>query len=144
MKMLETMIHIATNAHSRQFDKGGNPYILHPLHVMHKVRHTDEATMCIAVGHDLFEDTYVTPEMLRANGISERVIEGIQALTKVEGESYEDYKAKVKANPDAVNVKMEDLRHNSDLRRLKDVTPKDVERVARYMQFYKELSELSK
>ena len=140
--MLNKILVIATTAHSGQFDKGGKPYILHPLTVMHKLRTDDEELMCIALGHDLFEDTSVTPQDLWNEGFSERVIDGILALTKRSGETYEQYKEKVKANPDAVRVKMEDLRHNSDLRRLKGVTPKDVERVAKYMQFYKELSEL--
>lgn len=142
MRMLNKILVIATTAHAGQFDKGGKPYILHPLTVMHKLRTDDEELMCIALGHDLFEDTSVTPQDLWNEGFSERVIDGILALTKRSGETYEQYKEKVKANPDAVRVKMEDLRHNSDLRRLKGVTPKDVERVAKYMQFYKELSEL--
>jgi hypothetical protein len=51
---------------------------------------------------------------------------------------------KVKANKDAVKVKMADLRHNSDIRRLKGVTDKDVARIAKYHKFYLELaSELS-
>jgi (p)ppGpp synthase/HD superfamily hydrolase len=137
------MLILAATAHSGTFDKGGKPYILHPLTVMHKLRSNDEELLCIALGHDLLEDTAVTIDVLEGLRISNRVINGIVALTKVNGESYEDYKAKVKANPDAVRVKMEDLRHNSDLRRLKDVRPKDIERMAKYMAFYKELQALN-
>jgi hypothetical protein len=72
-------------------------------------------------------------------GLSLRVIEGVAALTKLPGEDYESYKNKVKQNPDAIKVKMADLRHNSDIRRLKGITQKDIDRVVKYQQFYMEL-----
>lgn len=118
-KMLNDMLVLATTKHAGQYDRGGNPYILHPLTVMQYLETTDEELQCIAVAHDLVEDTDVTLDELREMGFSERVIAGIAALTKVDGESYDDYKIRVKANPDAIKVKMQDLRHNSDIRRLK-------------------------
>lgn len=145
-KQLSRMLLLATNRHDGQFDKGGNPYILHPLKVMHYLKTDDEELMCIAIGHDLVEDTFKCAEdgiaSLRHYGMSERVISGILALTKKPDESFEDYKARVKANPDAVKVKMADLRHNSDIRRLKGVRAKDIERIERYHRFYLELQSL--
>lgn len=138
-EMLSKAILIATNAHDGQFDKGGTPYILHPLKVMHYTRSTDPEILAIAVMHDVIEDTKVTYKELRDAGITERVIEGVRALTKVPGETYEEYKARVKMNPDARIVKMADLRHNSDIRRLKGVTQKDITRIAKYHEFYLEL-----
>lgn len=138
-EMLSKMIVIATNAHAGTFDRGGNPYILHPLKVMYYLKTTDEELQCIAVGHDVIEDTKVTYVDLRAAGMSERVISGIRSLTKVPGETYEEYKEKVFSNMDAMLVKKCDLRHNSDLRRLKGVTPKDIARMAKYQQFYVEI-----
>ena len=143
-EMLNTMITMAVNGHNNQFDKAGQPYILHPLKVMHYLKTTDEELQCIAVGHDLVEDTATTYQDLRIAGISERVIAGIKALTKQRGETYEEYKAKVKANPDAVKVKLADLRHNSDIRRLKGVTEKDIARIIKYHNFYLELKEVDK
>jgi len=143
-KMLSAMIILAVQGHDGQFDKGGNPYILHTMKVMHQLRTGDEELQCIAVGHDLIEDTKTTYQDLRDAGMSERVIEGIKALTKVPGETYEEYKNKVKANSDAILVKMQDLRHNSDIRRLKGVTEKDVARITKYHQFYLELQEFIK
>lgn len=139
--MLGTMIFIASWYHEDQYDKAGEPYILHPLKVMYYLNTKDEELQSIAIGHDLFEDTDCDMAVLKFNGISNRVIEGIQCLTKLEGESYEAYKERVKSNKDAILVKMADLRHNSDLRRLKGVTEKDMERTNRYMEFYKELEE---
>lgn len=138
-EMLDKMLVISTNAHHGQFDKGGNPYILHPLKVMHYLKTDDEELQCMALGHDVIEDTKVTYRDLRDAGISERVIKGITALTKMPGETLEEYKERVFANPDAMRVKMCDLRHNSDIRRLKGVTEKDLARVAKYHTFYLEI-----
>lgn len=139
-EMLDKMLVICTNAHHGQLDKGGAPYILHPLKVMHYLKSDDEELMCMALGHDVVEDTKVTYHDLRDAGISERVITGIRALTKVPGETLEEYKARVFANHDAMLVKRADLRHNSDIRRLKGVTHKDLERMAKYHLFYLEIS----
>jgi (p)ppGpp synthase/HD superfamily hydrolase len=138
-EMLDKMLVLCTNAHHGQFDKGGRPYILHPLRVMSFLKTEDEELQCIALGHDVIEDTKTTYVDLRAAGISERVIEGIRALTKVPGETLDEYKARVFANKDAMEVKMCDLRHNSDIRRLKGVTEKDIARIAKYHQFYLEI-----
>lgn len=137
--MLDKMLVIATNAHSGQFDRGGNPYILHPLAVMYYLKTNDEELMCMALGHDLIEDTSVTYKDLREAGISERVIDGIRALTKQPGQTYDEYKQNVFVNIDAMKVKMADLRHNTDIRRLKGVTEKDLARMAKYQMFYLEL-----
>lgn len=139
-EMLGKMLVIVTNAHQGQFDRGGNPYILHPLKVMHYLKSEDEELLCIALGHDVIEDTGLTYQELREQGISERVIQGIKALTKVPGQTYEEYKEAVFSNRDAMQVKRADLRHNTDIRRLKGVTEKDIARVAKYHQFYVEIS----
>lgn len=137
--MLDKMLVIATNAHHGQFDKGGRPYILHPLRVMSYLKEDDEELQCIALGHDVIEDTSVTYKDLREAGISERVIKGITALTKQPGQTYDEYKDCVFANVDAMKVKLCDLRHNTDIRRLKGVTDKDIERLAKYNRFYLEI-----
>ncbi len=142
MKMLSSMLLLATKWHDGQFDKAGRPYILHPLKVMYLLKSDDEELMCIAVGHDLFEDTGCTFTEMREVGMSPRVLNGIMALTKMPGQTFEEYKEKVKSNIDAVRVKMCDLRHNSDLRRLRGVTEKDMKRVVKYTAFYDELKKV--
>lgn len=137
-EMLCKMIQLATQRHAGQFDKGGRPYILHPLTVMHRLRTDDEELQCIAVGHDLLEDTATTEEEL-FELFTDRVVIGIQDLTKSAGMKEDQYRAIVKTNPDAIRVKMEDLRHNSDIRRLKGLTEKDIVRIQRYHEFYTEL-----
>lgn len=142
-ELLNKMLVLATNAHAGQFDKGGIPYILHPLKVMHYLRgfggEVDEELQCIALGHDIVEDTDVTYRQLAEEGFTERIINGIRALTKVPGETYDEYKEKVFASEDAMRVKMADLRHNTDIRRLKGVTEKDIARAAKYQMFYLEI-----
>jgi (p)ppGpp synthase/HD superfamily hydrolase len=142
-EMLNKMLVLATTRHAGQFDRGGNPYILHPLKVMYYLKSNDEELQCIALAHDLVEDTDTTYDELRSMGFTDRVIAGIAALTKLPGESYDQYKERVKANPDAIKVKMADLRHNTDIRRLKGVTEKDLARVEKYHRFYMELQLLS-
>ena len=138
-EMLDKMLVIATNAHAGQFDRGGNPYILHPLRVMSYLNTDDEELMCTALGHNVIEDTKITYRDLRDAGISERVIAGIRALTKLPGQTYDEYKEGVFANVDAMRVKMADLRHNTDIRRLKGISEKDIERMVKYQKFYLEL-----
>ena len=137
--MLDKMLVIATNAHAGQFDRGENPYILHPLRVMSYLNTDDEELMCTALGHDVIEDTKITYRDLRDAGISERVIAGIRALTKLPGQTYDEYKEGVFASVDAMRVKMADLRHNTDIRRLKGISEKDIERMVKYQKFYLEL-----
>jgi (p)ppGpp synthase/HD superfamily hydrolase len=140
--MLAKLIAFAAMKHEDQFDKGGAPYILHPLRVMSFLKTDDEDLMAIAICHDVIEDTDATYDDLRGLGATSRVIAGVKAMTKVPGETFAEYKDKVKANPDAVKVKMADLRHNTDIRRLKGVTEKDIKRIEKYHAFYLELKDL--
>ena len=133
--MLSAAIRIATNAHDGQYDRGGNPYILHPLRVMSFLKSQDEELQCIAVLHDVIEDSDVSWLDLQEAAISDRVIAGVRALTKIPGQSYDEYRDGVFANRDAMIVKLADLRHNTDIRRLKGITSKDHERMARYHSF---------
>lgn len=142
--MLSKMLAIAATAHQGQYDKAGKPYFLHCLEVMRLLNTDDEELQCIAVCHDLFEDTRITKEDLAFAGASHRVIYGVTCMTKQSGQTYEEYKAQVKSNPDAVKVKMADLTHNSDIRRMKSVCQKDFERVIKYRQFYAELLDLER
>ena len=142
---LATAIAISADRHRKQVDKGGRPYILHPLKVMHYIRaEDDEDLQCIAVMHDLLEDTKTTFLELGVLGFSDRVIAALRALTRVAGQAEDEYLAAVSANPDAVRVKLADLRHNSDIRRLKGIGASDVERMKRYHAMYVALKEVAR
>lgn len=109
-------IRIAVAAHGDQLDKGGLPYILHPLHVMDTVDGID--AKIVAVLHDVVEDTHVTIEGLRYHGFTQEVLDAVEAVTKRKGERKEAYWARVKANPLALQVKLADIAHNSSEERL--------------------------
>ncbi len=141
-EQLNKMLVLATTKFDGIFDKGGQPYILHCLKVMYYLKSDDEELQCIALGHDLVEDTDVTYMQLREMGFTERVITGIRAMTKVPGETNEEYMVRIKACMDAIRVKLADLRHNSDIRRLKGVTAKDIARIEKYHAMYLELKDL--
>ena len=128
---------LAATKHFGQFDKAGRPYFEHVSKVRYLLKSDDDELNAIAILHDIMEDTDVTPEYLRSLGFSERVINGIVAMTKRSGESYDDYIQRLLQNRDASLVKMADLRHNSDIRRQKDVRQKDFDRTVKYMKTYK-------
>lgn len=144
-ELLSKALVIATNAHAGQYDKGGNAYILHPLKVMYYLKTDDEELQIIALFHDLFEDTDVTVVDLEIAGFPKRVIDAVLCLTKMPGETLVEYKQRIWSNEDAMRVKLCDLRHNSDIRRLKGVTEKDLARMAKYHMMHLEIvAELEK
>ena len=127
---LERAIEIAARTHAGQTDKGGAPYILHPLRVMLRV--APGAQQIVAVLHDVVEDSDVTFEDLEQEGFSAEVVKGLRAVTKVEGESYEDFVARAALDPVGKAVKLADLMENSDLSRIAEPSQKDLERVEKY------------
>lgn len=129
MSLLAKAIQFASEKHVNQVDKGGNAYILHPLRIMMRLHTSDEELMAIAVLHDVVEDCGVTFDDLLAIGMTERVVSGVRALTKQVGVSYEQFIERLANNHDALLVKREDIRDNSDVTRLKGVTEKDIARM---------------
>lgn len=139
MSTLERAIEIATEAHHGQLDKAGCNYIEHPLRVMAAGKSLDEKI--VGVLHDVVEDTNWTFEGLAAEGFSAEVIEALRCVTKLsESEPYDKFIARVKRNPLAVAVKLNDLSDNMDIRRLPYLSDKDVKRLKRYLKAYKQLT----
>lgn len=136
--LLDTAIKIATNAHSGQVDKGGEPYILHPLRVMMALK--DEKDKIIAVLHDTIEDTDVTYELLRKVGFDEEIIDGIKSVTRNENESYEQFIERVSLNPRGRRVKLADLDDNMNISRIPNPTEKDYRRLEKYERAKRRLS----
>lgn len=60
--------------------------------------------------------------------------EALELLTHGEEESYFDYIQKIKVNTLVTEVKLSDLRQNSNLKRLKEITPKDEQRRQKYLK----------
>lgn len=132
MATLERAIEIAAKAHAGQVDKAGQPYVLHPLRMMLAV--TAPEARIAAVLHDVVEDTAVTLEELRGEGFPEAVLEAVEALTKRDGEDYEAFIRRVAPNAIAREVKLADLRDNSDLSRIAEPTERDRERIRKYQR----------
>lgn len=127
---LERAIAIAATAHAGQVDKGGAPYILHPLKVM--LRMTTLEERIVAVLHDVVEDCGVSLNDLREEGFSEEVLSAIESVTKVPGESYEDFVDRAAQNPIGRAVKLADLEENSDISRIASPGWEDLERIEKY------------
>ncbi|MEG1864695.1 MAG: phosphohydrolase [Alistipes sp.] len=139
--MLDKAIEIATQAHKGQVDKAGQSYIGHPLRVM-SMGATDNEKI-VGVLHDVVEDSDWTFERLIAEGFSAEVIDALRCVTKLsECEPYDQFIERVKTNPLAIKVKLNDLTDNMDIRRLAEISEKDVIRLQKYLKAYKELSSL--
>ncbi len=111
---------IAYEAHMGQCDQSGVPYIFHPVHLAEQMN--DEVTTCIALLHDVLEDTSMTLPELEAKFPAE-ITEAVQLLTHDSSEDYLEYVRRLCKNPLARKVKIADLAHNSDETRLSSVTP---------------------
>jgi (p)ppGpp synthase/HD superfamily hydrolase len=135
---LEDAISIAALAHRGQKDKVGSPYLLHPLRMM--LRMKSEASMMAAVLHDVVEDTDWTLEQLREQGFSDEVLEAVECLTHRNGESYEEFIGRVQKNQIAQQVKIADLEDNMNIKRIGQISPKDLERLEKYHRAWRVLT----
>ena len=128
--MLETALRIALDAHTEQTDKAGQPYILHPLRLMMQM--TTDEERAAALLHDVVEDSRWTFDMLRAEGISDNVLNAVMLLTHTPGTSYEEFIDTLKDHPLARRVKIADLEDNLNVFRLDELRQKDLERIGKY------------
>jgi len=140
-EMLSRAIRIMAIVFETITDKGGAPYSLHCLHVMNKMDQTDYELMAIGVLHDVIEDSHYTFDDLRDLEFSERIVDGVKALTHEPHVPYMDYIKIIAQNPDARKVKMADLRHNSDIMRMKGLREKDFKRLEKYHIAYEYLKD---
>lgn len=116
--------------HKDQKDKIGVPYPFHPFHVAESM--TDEYSTCVALLHDIIEDTDVTEEDLYNMGFPSEVVAAIKCMTHDSNVEYLDYVRNIKLNPIATKVKLSDLKHNSDLTRFDTISEWDLKRNKKY------------
>ena len=121
---------IAYKEHHGQTDKSGIPYIYHPIHLAEQM--DDEKSTCVALLHDVVEDTDITLSDLAEYGFDDEIIDALKLMTHNKSVPYMDYVRKIKKNPIATKVKKADLAHNSDLTRLDYVDDKAKARVEKY------------
>ena len=130
---------IAYKAHEGQTDKAGVPYIFHPIHIAEQM--DSEESCVVALLHDVIEDSDITLEIL-SKYFNDDIITALRVLTKKENDDYLMYIKRVKTNKLATKVKIKDLEHNRDLRRLDEVTDKDRKRSLKYWEAIRYLEDI--
>ena len=123
---------ISFQAHKNQLDKSGIPYVYHPFHLAEQM--DDEYSVCVALLHDVVEDTEMTIDDLTEQGFPREVTEALLLMTHDDSVPYMDYIKKIKTNSLATKVKLADLEHNSDLTRLDEINDAALERADKYRQ----------
>lgn len=124
---------LAYTAHEGQVDKCGQPYIFHPYHLAEQM--DDETSTCVALLHDVVEDTDVTLDDL-AREFPPEVVEGVRLMTHDPAVDYFDYVRAIKGHPVAQKVKLADLAHNSDESRFAGMDGVTEELLSRRRQQY--------
>ena len=118
MNRLQLAINIAIEAHKDQYDRGGTPYINHPIYL--SLQMDTEEEKIVALLHDVIEDSDLfTLEELR-QWFGNIIADAVDCITKRKNtkEKYEDYLVRVKSNPLALKVKLADISHNLCLDRI--------------------------
>ncbi len=126
---------ISFNAHKDQVDKTGIPYVFHPFHLAEQM--DDEKSTCVALLHDVVEDTDYTFDDLKNEGFTKEIIDAVKLLTHDPSVPYLDYINMIKENSIARKVKLADLKHNSDLSRLDLSVDKIPPKLELYLQAIK-------
>ena len=129
---LAKAIEIAASAHSEQKDKGGSPYILHPIRVMMSLNTEEEKI--VGVLHDVVEDSEDWNfDRLREEGFAEDIVSALKSVTKQsDAENYEAFIERARRNQIGRNVKIADLRDNLDVTRIGTLKEKDLLRINKY------------
>ena len=131
-KLLDKAALICVTNHKGQRDKTGCAYFQHPMRVAMRCDNDDEKI--VALLHDTIEDTDVTPEYLLEEGFPQYIVDAILSVTKIDGESYEDFVARAKENPIGRMVKIHDLEDNLDVLRLNEVSSEMATRFTKYLK----------
>ncbi len=137
--MLTKAIRIAIEAHKGQTDKYGVPYIGHVMRVMEAGQ--TESEKIVGALHDLIEDTEWTLDDLAREGFPDRILQAVEAMTRdKEKEPYDRYLDRLRKNPLAVRVKLNDLTDNMDIRRIPYWDESRVEKLKKYHKAYRLLT----
>ena len=125
---------IASAAHKGQFRRDGiTPYMEHVSDVARRCTKLSLNEELTAILHDVLEDSSFTRADIRKMGVSRRVVEAVVAISKA-GEDYDTYLSRVKDDPIARAVKIQDMLSNlSD-----DPTLRQMRRYAKGLLFLTE------
>lgn len=122
-ELVRKACNIMYQAHGKDVDRGGYPYVFHPFFLATQM--DDEASACVALLHDVIEDhgDKYTFEKLEEEGFSPEILDALRLLTHAKDVPYMDYIREIATNPIASKVKLADLKHNSDTRRTDGKVP---------------------
>lgn len=137
--MTNRALRLAYEAHQGQTDKSGQPYIFHPYHLAEQM--TDEISACVALLHDVVEDTDVTFAELEQI-FPKAVTDALRLLTHEIGTDYFEYIRAIKKDPVAKKVKLADLAHNSDETRFAGCGSVTEAQLARWREKYSRAKEI--
>ena len=139
-ELLSKAIELAIEAHAGQLDThNGRPYIEHPFRVM--IAGSTLQEKITGILHDIIEDTDWTLEQLSKEGFPDTIIDAVDAMSRRDNESYDEYLLRLQKNPIAVRVKINDLTDNMDIRRWNEIQYHDLARLQKYLEAYKLLTE---
>lgn len=132
MNIVQKALNLAIKAHEGQVDKGGLPYINHPVYLALQMN-TDEEK-AVALLHDVLEDSeYLYEDII--SEVGEEIAICIKYLTRKNHEDYFKYIDRIKnSNKIVIKIKIADLKHNSDISRIELPTDKDFKRIEKYQK----------
>ena len=139
-ELTKKAMNIAYDAHHGQYDKGGGPYIFHPIHLAEQMKTEEECI--VALLHDVLEDSDFTQKDMLEFGIPFEIVSRCEIITRGKDESYMNFVRRCGDEKIVRCVKMADLLHNMDLTRLNEITDKDLQRIKKYHKAYKYLETL--
>lgn len=152
-KQYETAKALAIQYHDGQVDAGGEPYINHLMFVSEKAMEQNDddhwgynetdvirlKASIVGLLHDILEDTDCTVDVLKEHALDDDIIEAVQTMSHQQGETYFEYLCRVEQNPISKMVKIADLEHNMDVRRLKKFGEYEKKRIQKYWASWKYL-----
>jgi (p)ppGpp synthase/HD superfamily hydrolase len=139
MNYLENAMRLSAMCHAGVKDRNGLPYVSHPLRVASNF--LDETYMCVALMHDLLEDTTMTENDLRFVWcFPENIVAAVVAMSRGPKESWRAHIKRCKANKIARQVKLSDLVDNT--RRDRDTKPLTPEQERKRRMYFWAIGEL--
>lgn len=103
---------IAASRLKGKFDLNGKPLTHHAAAVGLALSSMGPEFVIAGLLHEVMKEPDMKLEELRSLGFSDEVINGLDAVTRRDGEDYSDYIVRVKKNPIGRNVKIADVTDN--------------------------------
>jgi len=143
MATLQRAIEIAVQAHKGAVDKGGFPYILHPMRVM--MMGVTEDEQIVGILHDVVEDCEDwTLQRLKDEGFAQGLVMALDNLTRRKEETYADFVERCCTMELSITVKLNDITDNTSISRLDALEEHELGRLKRYHRARKRLLEARK